>query len=209
MVLERGGFDGHRISVVPYGTSVGEIIPQRAMHATPTIGYVGRLVEEKGILDLIQASRYLPAHNLKIVGTGPLLDFLKRRNHLEVIEGVDHAGISDVLRQIDILVLPSRTTATWAEQFGRVLIEAMAVGTVCVGSDSGEIPWVIGRPDLIYREGNVRDLANILEGLMSDPFRWQQISANLASRVRAHFTWDVTSKCLLNVYETAIKLFRE
>lgn len=41
---------------------------------------------------------------------------------------------------IDVLVLPSRTTATWKEQFGRVLVEAMACQTPVIGSDSGEIP---------------------------------------------------------------------
>ena len=46
--------------------------------------------------------------------------------------------------QFDVLVLPSHTTATWKEQFGRVIIEALWCGVPVVGSDSGEIPWLIG-----------------------------------------------------------------
>ena len=46
--------------------------------------------------------------------------------------------------QLDVLVLPSHTTPTWKEQFGRVIVEALWCGVPVVGSDSGEIPWLIG-----------------------------------------------------------------
>ena len=55
------------------------------------------------------------------------------------------------MRKLHALVLPSRTTPRWKEQFGRVLIEAMACGVPPVGSDSGEIPHVIDDAGLVFR----------------------------------------------------------
>jgi len=48
------------------------------------------------------------------------------------------------MNSLDVLVLPSRSRSFWKEQFGRVLIEAMACGVPVIGSSSGEIPNVIG-----------------------------------------------------------------
>ena len=59
-------------------------------------------------------------------------------------------------REMDVLVLPSRTTPTWAEQFGKVLCEALLCGTPVIGSSSGEIPWVVTTTGggLVYPEGD-------------------------------------------------------
>jgi glycosyltransferase involved in cell wall biosynthesis len=61
--------------------------------------------------------------------------------------------------------LPSLTTPRWKEQFGRVLIEAMACGVPVVGSDSGEIPQVVGDAGLIFPEGDAAGLAAALQRL--------------------------------------------
>ena len=63
-----------------------------------------------------------------------------------------------VLRALDVLVLPSLTTPSWKEQFGRVLQEAMACAIPVVGSDSGEIPHVIGDAGLVTPEGDAAAL---------------------------------------------------
>ena len=57
------------------------------------------------------------------------------------------------LRALDALVLPSESTPLWKEQFGHVLIEAMACGVPVVGSDSGAIPEVIGEAGLLFPGG--------------------------------------------------------
>jgi len=71
---------------------------------------------------------------------------------------------------MDILVLPSETRPNWKEQFGRVLIEAMACGACVVGSDSGEIPTLIkasggGR---VFPEANPSALADVLQEMIAD-----------------------------------------
>jgi len=62
----------------------------------------------------------------------------------------------------DTMVLPSRRQGMWAEQFGRVLVEAMAAGTLVVGSTSGAIPEVIGNAGFTFRENDAHDLQQTL-----------------------------------------------
>ena len=57
----------------------------------------------------------------------------------------------ELYREMDVLVLPSRTTATWAEQFGKVLCEALLCGVPVVGSVVGRDP--VGDRDLAGRSG--------------------------------------------------------
>jgi len=70
---------------------------------------------------------------------------------------------------MDVLVLPSKTMPTWKEQFGRVLIEAMACQVSVIGSSSGAIPEVIGKAGLVFKEGNAADLRAKIEQLKSSP----------------------------------------
>jgi glycosyltransferase involved in cell wall biosynthesis len=74
------------------------------------------------------------------------------------------------------LVLPSRRTNKWEEQFGRILVEAMAQATVSVGSRTGAIPEVIDSEDLIFDEDDDEKLADILVRLYTTPelFKAQQ-----------------------------------
>jgi glycosyltransferase involved in cell wall biosynthesis len=124
------------------------------------IGYAGRLVPEKGIDLLIRAAAGLPgAWQLTLAGEGPergaLASFAKALGVQEQVffDGwLPAARMPAYLQQLDVLVLPSRSRPNWQEQFGRVLIEAMACQVAVVGSDSGEIPHVIGDAGLIFPE---------------------------------------------------------
>ena len=142
-----------------------------------TIGYLGRLVEEKGIPLLIETMRDMPEHvNLMIVGSGKIggqLEELVRSFHISdrvrFHSAVRYADVPGILNRFDILVLPSIATKYWNEQFGRVLIEAMACGVPVVGSDSGGIPDVVGDAGLLFRSGDRVDLARKILQLVSDP----------------------------------------
>jgi glycosyltransferase involved in cell wall biosynthesis len=139
------------------------------------IGFAGRLVPEKGIWDLVEAVRCLDGPvRLLFAGSGPLLDDLQSlelpNGDAVVWTGLDHGGMAQAYAGMDVLVLPSRTTATWAEQFGRVLVEALWCGVPVVGSDSGEIPWVVRATGggVVVPEGDSAALAEALAGLQAD-----------------------------------------
>jgi glycosyltransferase involved in cell wall biosynthesis len=129
-------------------------------------GYCGSLAAEKGVPDLLQmfGSGRLPPHlELWVAGDGPLRDEVRNAGSPVLSLGrLTPDQISAFMCAVDILIVPSRTTAYWKEQFGRVIVEAMACGTIVLGSDSGEIPFVIDDPDRIFREGDSGHLRNRL-----------------------------------------------
>ena len=96
--------------------------------------------------------------------------------------------ISERMRCLDALVLPSRTTSHWKEQFGRVLLEAMASGAPVVGADWGEIGNVIGAAGLLFPEGDYAALAAALRRLLEDSTLRQRCANNGRDRVMANFT---------------------
>jgi glycosyltransferase involved in cell wall biosynthesis len=104
------------------------------------------------------------------------------------------------LNGLDVLVLPSRTRPNWKEQFGRVLIEAMACGVPVIGSDCGEIPGVIGDAGLIFREGSVAELAARLACLQADPALRVQLQRKGRQRVLERYTQKHIASLTHSVY---------
>ena len=166
------------------------------------VGYLGRLVPQKGVLDLVEALALLPPYVcLRLIGDGVLRAQIDARAaELGVGERVELVRwTSDVpaeLRRLDALALPSRTTRTWKEQFGRVLPEAMSCAVPVVGSSSGEIPKVIGDAGLIYPEGDVPALAAALRRLADD----SALRADLGGRGRARALEQYTQAALAREY---------
>jgi glycosyltransferase involved in cell wall biosynthesis len=138
--------------------------------------FVGRLVPEKGARDLIAALADWPADvRLRIVGDGTQRSELEHlavalgvRGRVDFQPAVSSTRIVEEYRQMDVLVLPSHTTRNWKEQFGRVMIEAMACDVPVVGSSSGEIPHVIGDAGLVYPEGDVAALRDAVQRVLTD-----------------------------------------
>lgn len=100
------------------------------------------------------------------IGDGQLRSWLEEtsKNHpnIIVLPPQKSEDLAYFYKIIDVLVLPSKTTKSWKEQFGRVLIEAMASGVKVVGSNSGAIPEVINGCGAIFKEGDVDDLKNAI-----------------------------------------------
>jgi len=156
---------------------------------------VGRLVEEKGLHTLLRAVAGLPGGwLLLLVGDGPLKAQIEERAaQLGIRERIELTSVPsdkvpEVMGKLDVLVLPSITRPNWKEQFGRVLIEAMACGVPVVGSDSGEIPNVIGDAGLVFPEGDELELRRHLAHLMAEPRRREILIARGHKRVEAHYT---------------------
>lgn len=141
-----------------------------------TIGYAGRLVQSKGLFDLLAATRKLEAPvELVLIGNGELRDQLAGQSipgaEVRVLDRMTHAQMPSGYAQIDVLVLPSHTTPTWKEQFGRAIVEALWCGVPVIGSDSGEIPWLIELTGggLVFPEGDSDELAGALAKLRESP----------------------------------------
>lgn len=134
------------------------------------VGFVGRFVVEKGVLDLIEAVGLLDCDvNLIFVGDGPARQRMQERiaelglqERCRLFPPLAAVELAKCYRAMDLLVLPSRTAETWKEQFGRVLAEARCCGIKVAGSNSGAIPSVIGDEDMIFPERDVQALATLI-----------------------------------------------
>lgn len=160
------------------------------------IGYIGRLVEEKGVDLLLRALSDLPGEwRLRILGSGPqkgrlesLVQELGLIGRVAFDSPIPSPGMPDYYRGLDLLVLPSRTRSNWKEQFGRVLIEAMASGVPVVGSDSGEIPHVIGDAGLIFPEDDALAFREAIEEIMGDERLRERLAQAGRERVLERYT---------------------
>jgi glycosyltransferase involved in cell wall biosynthesis len=161
-----------------------------------TIGYCGRLVKEKGILNLVQAVSELNRKdiNLLIIGRGPLSGEILEFSHklkidVKILNAVDNNLMPYYYNCMDLFVLPSLTTKYWMEQFGRVIIEAMACEVPVIGSSSGEIPNVIEDCGLIFKEGNCNDLAEKIKFFMVNLEERKKYIAKAKQRIEKYFSW--------------------
>jgi glycosyltransferase involved in cell wall biosynthesis len=228
-ILRRHGYRGP-LSVLPQFGVDPDLFAPTTDHRPPTtdrpcasvgrqssvvgrpfvIGYLGRLVPQKGVLDLVEALALLPPHTrLRLIGDGVLRPRIAARAaELGLRERVELvAWTNDVpaeLRRLDALALPSRTTPTWKEQFGRILVEAMSCGVPVVGSSSGEIPQVIGDSGLIYPEGDVAALAAALRRLDADAALRADLGQRGRARVLERHTQAALARRYYEVYRSMI-----
>ena len=185
---------------------------RQAHHANGSfrVGYVGRLEHKKGVQVLVAACGQLGTGvRLDLLGWGPeerrlralaAACGLEERLHIHTARA--STEVPAFLRQLDVLVLPSLTTPQWKEQFGRVLVEAMACETAVIGSDSGEIRRVIGDAGRLFPEGNSAALAEQLVRLRDDPALRRELGARGRLRVLAHYTQQRIAERTWEAYQS-------
>ncbi len=184
--------------------------------ATFRIGFLGRLSHSKGIDLIFQAVARLRDRGINsqiiLCGSGSEETALRKlARNLQIADivvwrgAVPHKQAPAELSQFDVLVLPSRSTATWKEQFGHVLIEAMSMGIPVVGSNSGEIPNVIGRSDLVFPEEDHSTLADILERLINNTGWRKETGIYCITRVHQLYSHEKIAHRLISLWQTILQ----
>jgi glycosyltransferase involved in cell wall biosynthesis len=175
------GFDKELFYKKPLQTS--QNLKNRMEICDRTIAYFGRLVPEKG-LDVLLEALFL----IKDLKWHFLLDtfkdyespyeayLLQKIKQLDLIDRViyfdaNHSEMPDYINIVDVVVLPSIQTPKFKEQYGRVIQEVMACEKIIVGSNTGAIPELIGEYGYLFKEGDVKILANILRNLIMAPIQ--------------------------------------
>ena len=161
------------------------------------IGYCGRLTEEKGLHELLRACDSLQNVHLAILGSGRLESWLKEQQQtrpwLHLLPPRPHFEIPAFLRCLNVFVLASKPVRTmqlcWEEQFGHVLIEAMACGVATLGSSSGAIPEVIGHEAAVFPHGDATALAARIRAVMND----STLAQSQLDRTRTLYTHDAVA----------------
>jgi len=166
----------------------------------PVAGFLGRLVPEKGLRLLTRALDAVETPwRALFIGSGPEESFLKqwaggRGDQVRIVTDVRHGEVPAYLNAFDILCAPSQTTRHWREQFGRMLIEAFASGVAVIGSDSGEIPHVIGDAGVVVGEQDEGGWTRAMASLLESPMRRDQLAAKGMERAREQFAWPVIAR---------------
>jgi glycosyltransferase involved in cell wall biosynthesis len=214
VVIRRKGYRGALTVIPQFGVDPEVFSPgpgAQGLRPSPApflIGYLGRLVEEKGLWILLEAVAGLDGDwRLELFGHGPLRGALIARaadlglaERIAVREPLPSTEVPAQLRRLDALVLPSLTRPNWKEQFGRALVEAMACGVPVVGSDSGEIPNVIGEAGLGFAEGDSAALRACLAELMASERRRAELGARGRARMLERFTHERIAEATVEVY---------
>ncbi len=180
------------------------------------IGFVGRLVEEKGILLLIDVFKKLSLKidelHLMIIGDGNLLNLIKKKLSKEIMDKkitlskqVPHKKLVDFYNLMDILVVPSLIKSWWQEPFGRIIIEAMACECLVLGSSSGHIPKLIQEKKMLFKAGNALDLQKKILTILNHQNQYLTLKKKNRLLVKEYF-WKNLAKKRIHFYKNFLKV---
>ncbi len=215
----RSVYSRRPMRLIPLGVDLETFRPDPAVGAAvrrglgwgregpPVIGFLGRFTAEKGLPVLMRLLDNLkPAWRALFVGAGPLEPTLRawarqHGNRVRVCTDVCHSVVPSYLNAMDVPSAPSQTSAHWREQFGRMLIEAFACGIPVVGSDSGEIPHVLGDAGAVVSEQDLGDWCRVLSDLLENPARRRELALRGLERARTRFDWPVVARQHLDFFQ--------
>ena len=191
----------------------GNLVKSRLGLNYPVFAYFGRMVQEKGVHLLVEA-----LSGMKHLNWHLMLDTFDRYanpygNYID--ELIHAAGLGDKLIYIhashyempsymnaaDVVIMPSISTPTWKEQYGRVAPEVMACGKLVVASKSGTLPELIGDGGVLFNEGDVSGLTSILKEYLEHPSRYKEIK----QRGKLHAESSLSINNQAAAYEHRIK----
>lgn len=232
-VLRQKGF---RFSMKPIGYGVdtelfirpaaSKLASIKVQYEIPSdahvIGYVGRLIHMKGVDLLMEAFARLLKERvsksiLLLIGSGNAeAELHELAKQLGIADRVRHIGsvpqsdIPTYMSLLDTLVLPSRRSGMWCEQFGRVLIEAMALRIAIIGSSSGAIPEVIGDAGYVFIENNSADLfAKLLTVCRLSEAERQELLDRGERRARNRYSWRSFASSCHDALHTAYHQYKQ
>ncbi len=215
LLREKKGYTG-RAAVLPQ-VACNKTAYENAKNLRPSlnlpegavlIGFIGRLIPEKGVFLLLEALLCLEdlPWCLLLLGAGPLETEIADKwvprfvNRLICRKAVPHAEVPSYVKALDILTLPSYSTPRWKEQFGLVLAEAMILGVPCIGSSSGAIPEVIGPGGLIFKEGDIEELVKNLRKMIMDQNLRHALGVKARAFANSHYTVDALASAYLEQF---------
>jgi glycosyltransferase involved in cell wall biosynthesis len=234
MILLKYGASGKRnLVAAQHGVDTDDfspVLPEQKNHFRQLfhlasdaflIGFCGRFTVEKGILDLIAAVReirldsdYQNVH-LALVGDGPLRSTITEEcpPWLHIVVGQPSSVIPQFMKSVDLFVLPSKplrgSGRVWEEQFGHVLIEAMACGVPTLGSNSGAIPEVIGAPEAIFPHSDITALAQLLLKAIEDRHWRVALGKKQRQRVEVNYSHEAVARSYADFFLAMLELKKQ
>jgi len=202
-VLRAKGFDG-AVHVLPLGVSIRSLPQRRFGVDALRVGFLGRLEPYKGgelaIRAFAQATAGMDA-SMEVVGAGSQRAALEAcaagagaSSRVHFAGAVSQEEALKRIRGYDVVLVPSLTTATWKEQFGRIPVQALEAGTPVIASDSGSLREVLQDCGVLVREGDLDELTIQLRRLLHDPQRRAELSGSGRRRAEELFSWEAVAE---------------
>ena len=187
------------------------------------VGYCGRIIPEKGLLELYEAIEELQTEaaldvHLAIMGNGELsglpAEHEQKPAWFHRMPARPHDEVGEFMQVLDVFALASKAQietsgVIWEEQFGRVLIEAAAAGAVVIGSTSGAIPEVIDDREMTVPPGNVSSLTQLIKQLGENTDFYSKKQSCQNERIRAHYAEDVHAAQWEEAFKKFLRLGRK
>lgn len=172
--------------------------------------YFGRLSSEKGIITLVDVVKNIRNISLRIIGSGPMREFLIEKIRKEKIENVlinNHVNDDELweyVKRAMFTVVPSE----WYEVFGLTIIESFALGKPVIGARIGAIPELIkdGKTGLTFDSGNSDDLREKIKYLIDNPDIIIEMGKNARDFVEKKFNNGKHYTELIKIYEKTIEI---
>lgn len=211
--LLKEGVNKDKIITIPLGIDTDIFCPAlTAASRQKTILFVGRLVPEKGVLDLYESFKLLssdfPDHSLRIVGSGLLERPLRERIRVDAldarvsIERRDYKEMPAIYRGACLGVFPSVTTKTWEEQYGMVILEAMSCGLPIITTRSGAISEVTGDVCIYTDESDPASLSQKIRHMLSDQSEARKIGTMGRRRAKSEFSRQLFNESIKKLYNS-------
>jgi phosphatidyl-myo-inositol dimannoside synthase len=218
------GADPARLHRIPMGASgllpdpaqVRDLRLRLGSVPGPLLGFVGRLVPEKGVDDILESVALLkeryPGVSLVVVGGGPdRVRLEKRAIDLGIVERVEFAGavppaqVTNYLHSIDMFVGPSRRSPDgWVEAQGVVYVEAMLASRPVIATSSGGIADLVrdGETGVLVDESSPRQIAAAVERLLSDPLLASRMAEAGRRLAETSYTRTASAAAFASLYAT-------
>jgi len=216
--LELAGLPSERIDVLPMGVDVVAFRPGGRAEAAPgaplRVLSVARLVSEKGVDDLVVAAALLRRRHgvtaeVTFVGAGPMQHRVEELGarldvRVDVRGAIPYEELPALHAAADVFVLASAPRATWREQFGFAVVEAMAAGLPVLAGDSGSLDEVVGDPEQLVRAHDPDALARALARLAAEPGRREAHGRRNRDRAIARYDRRQVAERLAALYERVL-----
>jgi len=222
LLRTREGYKGLCVVLPQMGLDLEEHAPgneaglkqQLGLEDSIVVGYVGRLVPEKGVGLLLSALECLASFpwKLLLVGSGPLERQIHREwrarfpGRIVHVRAIPHREVPRYLRCLDVFVLASYALANWKEQFGLTLAQAMLLGIPSVVSSSGAIPEVAGPGALVFPEGSAEGLREALQSVLRSPSLRRELGARARAFASRQYSLPNIAARYLEVFDQARRM---
>jgi len=208
--LIKEGIPPEKITVIPMGVDLDRFSPKVKKVESKIINilFVGRLVSEKGVGELAEAFDPIYKNNkniqLTLIGCGPLTNYFNNRPGI-IINKLPYSLIHQAYQHADIFCLPSRTSKYWQEQFGMVLVEALASALPIVTTATGAIKEVCSISAIYCQEKNSLDLKNKLEELVYNQKEREKLGQEARLRAEKYFDNQKIAQEIAKLYHHVCK----